>query len=70
MGSQMSFARKIGLKSLILDKNAQNWPNLGSLGPHKSKTAYGMTIFFAILHIFVRSIPIMVVMVKNLFKGV
>ena len=47
MGSQMSFARKIGLKSLILDKNAQNWPNLGSLGPHKSKTAYGMTkIFF------------------------
>ena len=43
----MSFARKIGLKSLILDKNAQNWPNLGSLGPHKSKTAYGMTkIFF------------------------
>ena len=42
----MSFARKIGLKSLILDKNAQNWPNLGSLGPHKSKTACGMTNFF------------------------
>ena len=39
----MSFVRKIGLKSLIFDKNDQKWPNLGSLSPHKSKTACGMT---------------------------